>query len=179
MFLRFTSAPFGRQKIHINVYVCVCLCVCVCVKVLKVLIAQSYPSLCNPMDSSPPGSSVHEFSRQENCSGLPFPSPGDFPNPGIEPGSPALQADSLPTKLWGMTYWCNGSYLLAQHPAQNKMPNWSPCPRVFEGQDWFSGSQSQLPVPFALRSEYFKDAYCACDVFKQYSMFKILSHRLS
>ena len=35
-----------------------------------------------------------EFSRQEYWSGLPFPSPGDFPNPGIEPGSPALQADS-------------------------------------------------------------------------------------
>ena len=36
-----------------------------------------------------------EFSRQEYWSGLPFPSPGDLPNPGIEPGSPALQADSL------------------------------------------------------------------------------------
>ena len=35
------------------------------------------------------------FSRQEYWSGLPFPSPGDLPNPGIEPGSPALQADSL------------------------------------------------------------------------------------
>ena len=34
-----------------------------------------------------------EFSRQEYWSGLPFPSPGDLPNPGIEPGSPALQAD--------------------------------------------------------------------------------------
>ena len=34
------------------------------------------------------------FSRQECWSGLPFPSPGDLPNPGIEPGSPALQADS-------------------------------------------------------------------------------------
>ena len=37
-----------------------------------------------------------EFSRQEYWSGLPCPSPGDLPNPGIEPGSPALQADSLP-----------------------------------------------------------------------------------
>ena len=34
------------------------------------------------------------FSRQEYWSGLPFPSPGDLPNPGIEPGSPTLQADS-------------------------------------------------------------------------------------
>ena len=38
------------------------------------------------------------FSRQEYCSGLPFPSPGDLPNPGIEPGSPALQADALPSE---------------------------------------------------------------------------------
>ena len=36
------------------------------------------------------------FSRQEYWSGLPFPSPGDLPDPGIAPGSPALQADSLP-----------------------------------------------------------------------------------
>ena len=35
------------------------------------------------------------FPRQEYWHGLPFPSPGDLPNPGIEPGSPALQADSL------------------------------------------------------------------------------------
>ena len=36
-----------------------------------------------------------QFSRQEYWSGLPFPSPGDLPNPGIEPGSPELQADAL------------------------------------------------------------------------------------
>ena len=39
-----------------------------------------------------------EFSRQEYWSGLPFPSPGDFPNPGIEPRSSALQADALPSE---------------------------------------------------------------------------------
>ena len=41
------------------------------------------------------------FSRQGYWSGLPFPSPGDLPNPGIEPRFPALQADSLPTELQG------------------------------------------------------------------------------
>ena len=41
------------------------------------------------------------FSRQEYWSGLPFPSPGDLPNPGIEPGSPALQADTLPSERPG------------------------------------------------------------------------------
>ena len=35
------------------------------------------------------------LSRQENWSGLPFPSPGDLPHPGIKPRSPALQADAL------------------------------------------------------------------------------------
>ena len=39
-----------------------------------------------------------EFSRQEYWSGLPFPSPGDLLNPGIEPRSPTLQADSLPAE---------------------------------------------------------------------------------
>ena len=39
-----------------------------------------------------------EFSRQEYCSGLLFPSPGDFPHPGIEPRSPALQADVIPSE---------------------------------------------------------------------------------
>ena len=42
------------------------------------------------------------FSRQEYWSGLPFPSPGDLPNPGIEPGSPALQADALSSEPPGV-----------------------------------------------------------------------------
>ena len=51
-----------------------------------------------------------EFSRPEYWSGQPFPSTGDLPNPGIEPRSPALQADSLPTELSGkpvrvVVYW--------------------------------------------------------------------------
>ena len=50
------------------------------------------------------------FFRQEYWSGLPFPFPGDLPDPGIKPRSPALQADSLPTDLWGkpwtMGYMC-------------------------------------------------------------------------
>ena len=43
-----------------------------------------------------------EFSRPEYWRGYPFPSPGDLPNPGIKPGSPALQADSLPTEFQGI-----------------------------------------------------------------------------
>ena len=41
------------------------------------------------------------FSRQEYWSGLPFPPPGDLPDPGIEPGFPALQVNSLPSDLPG------------------------------------------------------------------------------
>ena len=57
-----------------------------------------------------------EFPRQEYWSGLPFPSPGDLPGSGIEPGSPALQADSLPTELSGKPpqirlYFIDLSYL--------------------------------------------------------------------
>ena len=53
------------------------------------------------MNCSLPGSSVHGIPRQEYWGGLPFPSPGDHPNPRIEPtspASPALQVDSLPTE---------------------------------------------------------------------------------
>ena len=57
---------------------------------MKVLVAQLCLTLCNPMDYSPSGSFVMGFSRQQYSSGLPFPSRGDLPNPGMEPGSPAL-----------------------------------------------------------------------------------------
>ena len=53
-------------------------------------VAQSCPTLCDLMDCSPPGSSVHGFPRQEYSNGLVFPPPGDLPNPGIKPTSPAL-----------------------------------------------------------------------------------------
>ena len=46
------------------------------------------------------------FSRRGYWSGLPFPSPGDLPDPGIEPRSLALQADSLLTELRGKPWWC-------------------------------------------------------------------------
>ena len=59
------------------------------------LVTQLCPTLCDPMDCSPPGSLVHEIIRQEYWNALPFPSPGDLPNPGMDPGSPALQAGSL------------------------------------------------------------------------------------
>ena len=113
---------------------------------------QSCPTLCDPIDSSPPGSAIPGilqartlewvaisfsnawkwkvrvkllsrvqllatpwtaayqaplslgFSRREYWSGLPFPSPGELPNPRIEPRFPALQADSLPSEPTGKPY---------------------------------------------------------------------------
>ena len=62
----------------------------------RLSISVSYFS-CAPMDCSPSGSSVHGDSSRKNA-GLTFPSPGDIPDPGIEPGTPALQADSLPSE---------------------------------------------------------------------------------
>ena len=67
-------------------------------------VAQSCLTLCDPMDCSPLGSSVHGISRQEYLSGLPCPPPGDLFNPGIKPvslASPALQADALPLSHQG------------------------------------------------------------------------------
>ena len=52
-----------------------------------------------------------ESSRQEYWNGLPFPSPGDLPDPGIEPGSSALQAVSLPSEPPGKFYV---TYILPQ-----------------------------------------------------------------
>ena len=65
------------------------------------LVAKSCSTLVTPMDCSPPGSSVRGISQQEYWTGLPFPPPGGLPDPGIEPGSPVLQEDSLPVIQWG------------------------------------------------------------------------------
>ena len=67
-------------------------------KVVKVKVTQLCLTLCDPVDCSLPGSSVHEISGQEYWSGQPFPFPGDLPNPQIEPRSPTLQVDSLPSE---------------------------------------------------------------------------------
>ena len=59
-------------------------------RVTLVLVTQSCPALCNPMDCTPPGSTVHGL-FQARIHGLPFPSPEDLPNPGI--------------KLWSHSLW--------------------------------------------------------------------------
>ena len=75
---------------------------------LKFFVSNFFPSVWTPYRSSVTSDSATpwtiqsmEFSRPEYWSGQPFPSPGDLPNPGIEPRSPTLQADSLPVEPQG------------------------------------------------------------------------------
>ena len=63
---------------------------------VKMFITQSCPTLCKSMDSSPLGSSLHGISQARTLKWIVIPSPGDLPNPGVEPASPTSQADSLP-----------------------------------------------------------------------------------
>ena len=63
--------------------------------------AQLCPTLCNPMDYNPPGPFVHKISQARILECLPFPSPGNLPDPGIKPPSPALVAEFFTTLLAG------------------------------------------------------------------------------
>ena len=60
---------------------------------MKSEVSQSCQTLFDPIDCSLQASPSTGLSRQEYWSGLPFPSPGDLPDPAIKPGSPTLQAD--------------------------------------------------------------------------------------
>ena len=68
-----------------------------------VLVAPSCLTFCDPWTVAHQAPLPMEFSRQEYWSRLPFPSPGNLPDPRIEPKSSALQAASLPSELWGKT----------------------------------------------------------------------------
>ena len=67
------------------------MCVCVCVSCSVVSDSVT------PTDCSPPGSSVRGILQARILEWVAISSPGDLPNPGIEPGSPTLQADSIPS----------------------------------------------------------------------------------
>ena len=65
------------------------------VKKVEVLVAQLCPTLWDPVDCSPPGSSVHGILEARTLVWVAIPFSGDLPDPEVEPGSSALQADSL------------------------------------------------------------------------------------
>ena len=78
-----------------------------------------------PWTCSLPGSSVHGDSLGKDWSGLPCPFPGDLPNPGIDPRSPALQADSLPAEPQGKIKSTGvGSLSLLQEIFLTQESNW-------------------------------------------------------
>ena len=78
-------------------HVCLCVCAPNCSVVSDSVIPQTV-AIQAPLSI--------EFSRQEYCSGLPFPSPGDLLDSGIQPRSPALQADSLSSEPLGKPLLC-------------------------------------------------------------------------
>ena len=98
-------------------------------RLLKVLLTQSYPVLSDPMGVAHQAPLSVEFFRQENWNGLPFPSPGDLPDPGIKPGSPALAGGCF--TIWATREaplqlaqkssleWC-----LSSQPPCHMQPSW-------------------------------------------------------
>ena len=68
---------------------------------VRVLVAQSCLTLCDPMDYNPPGSSVHGISQATILEWVLFPSPGELPYPWVESASPALAGRFFTTKTPG------------------------------------------------------------------------------
>ena len=95
---------------------------------VKGLVSQSRSTLCDPVDCSPPGSSVHGILQARVLEWGAIPFSRDLPSPGIEPGSPALQADYLlseqPKKPHQYAYKCIYSRMLIQNTFQNTFYFW-------------------------------------------------------
>ena len=94
------------------------------------------------------------FSRQESCSGWPLPSPGDFPNPGVDTRSPTLQADSLPSEKSVQFSHSVMSESLWPHGLQNaRLLSPSPNPRAYSNSclssRWCHPTISSSVIPFS------------------------------
>ena len=117
------------------------------------LVTQSCPILCDPMDCSPARLLCPwGFSREEYWSGLPCPPPGDLPNPGTEPRSPALQVDSLPSEPPGKPVNTGvGSLTLLQGNFPTQELNWGflHCKQILY-QLSYQGIQTHLLFHFIL-----------------------------
>ena len=92
------SAVHKMNQLYIYMCMCVCMCVCVPSRFSYVQLFETPWTVAHQAPLS------MGFSRQEYWRGLPCPPPGDLPNPGIKPLSPALQADSLPMSHQGSLY---------------------------------------------------------------------------
>ena len=102
------------------------------------LVAKSCPTLATPWIVACQAPLSVGFSRQEYWSGLPFLSPGDLPDPGIEPGSPALQTDSLLTELWGKCKNFNNKVILQSQSLPIRK-------RLISSRDWWAVSERRQP----------------------------------
>ena len=78
-----------------------------CMTCCAVLSRSIMSDSCNPWTVARQAPLSMGFCWQEYWSGLPFPPPGDLPNPGIEPRSPTLQVNSLPSEPPGKSFLCN------------------------------------------------------------------------
>ena len=109
------------------------------------LVTQSFPTLCNPMDCSLPG-----FSWQEYWSGFPPAPPGNLLHPGIEPMSPTLQANSLPSEPPGKPMNTGvGRLSLLQDIFSTQEWNWgrSHCRWVLYQLSYQGSPQNVYPPP--------------------------------
>ena len=88
------------------------------------------------------------FSKQEYWSGLPFPSPGDLPDPGIEPGSPAPQADALPSGPPGKPKYLHSIYSTAHVTVVTLKMLIHELFRTIQGSGWRSyGAERNRMLP--------------------------------
>ena len=119
---------------------------------------KSWPTLCDLMDCSPPGSSVLEILQAKVLEWMWCPSPGDIPHQGIEPTAPvstALQADSLPTEPPGkQTHWFysihNGH--IAQKLCNLYKKNFMPILRLSESVGHWEVSRVSIFDPMSVSS---------------------------
>ena len=125
----------------------------------QVLAAQSFPTLQTLRTVACQAPLSMEFSRQNYWSGYQFPSPGDFPNPGIEPRCLALQADSLPSELPGkphsvqFSHWVMSNSLQPHGLQHARFPCPTPTPRAYSYScplsQWCHPTISSSVVPFS------------------------------
>ena len=104
------------------------------------LVAKSCPTLANPWTVAWQALLSMGFSRQEFWNGLPLPFPRNLLDPGIEPGSPALQVDSLPTELWGKLL----KEVSPEYSLEGLMLSWSSNTLAPDAKNWLTGKDPDV-----------------------------------
>ena len=137
---------------------------------------------CDPMDCSPPGSSVQGFPRQEYWSGLPFPFPGDLADPGIKSEFPVLQADSLPgppgkpcvkglhSKYLGIITWYYEIWTHVHFHCHTSSPYLERCcwPQLTEGRGSYTWGPPALANGLSLLCRLWLGLHILCSPFPRH-----------